>query len=86
MKIVVELSQVKIWKFGFLKLTSFAQNWCENVNHVFKKSTSGGGNMNFSRTVAGITKWFGITIEGYLSYILPKFEDLVLTSSHHFES
>ena len=38
---MVELSQVKIWKFKFLNLTSFPQTWCENVNHVFKKSTSG---------------------------------------------
>ena len=34
-------------------------------------------NLNFSRTVAGITKWFWVPIEGYLSYLLPKFEDLV---------
>ena len=37
-------------------------------------------NLNFSRTVAGITKWCWVTIEGYLSYLLPKFEDLVPTS------
>ena len=36
--------------------------------------------LNFSRTVVGITKWFWVTIEGYLSYLLPKFEDLVPTS------
>ena len=30
--------------------------------------------------MAGITKWFWVTIEEYLSYLLPKFEDLVLTS------
>ena len=36
--------------------------------------------LNFSRSVAGITKWFRVTIEGYLSYILPKFEDLIPTS------
>ena len=30
--------------------------------------------------MAGITKWFWVTIEGYLSYLLPKFEDLVSTS------
>ena len=36
--------------------------------------------LNCSRTVAGITKWFWVTIEGYLSYLLPKFEDLILTS------
>ena len=35
--------------------------------------------MNVSRTVAGITKWFWLTIEGYLSYLLPKFEDIVPT-------
>ena len=39
------------------------------------------GNLNFSRTVVGITKWFWVTIKGYLSYLLPKFEDLVPTSS-----
>ena len=38
------------------------------------------GNLNFSRTVAGIWKWFWVTIKGYLSYLLPKFEDLVPTS------
>ena len=38
------------------------------------------GNLNFSRTVAVITKWFWVTIKGYLSYLLPKFEDLVPTS------
>ena len=37
------------------------------------------GNLNFSRTAPGITKWFWVTIEGYLSYILPKFEDFVPT-------
>ena len=37
-------------------------------------------NLNFSRTVAGITKWFWVTIEEYLRYLLPKFEDLVPTS------
>ena len=35
--------------------------------------------LNFSRTVAGITKWFWVTIEGHLSYLLPKFEDLIPT-------
>ena len=30
--------------------------------------------------MAGITKWFWVTIEGYLSYLLPKFEDMVPTS------
>ena len=38
------------------------------------------GSIDFSRTVAGITKWFWVTIKGYLSYILPKFADLVPTS------
>ena len=37
------------------------------------------GNMNFSRTTTGMTKWFWVTMEGYLSYILPKFEVLVPT-------
>ena len=37
-------------------------------------------NLNFSRTVAGITKLFWVTIKGYLSYLLPKFDDLVPTS------
>ena len=35
--------------------------------------------LNFSRTVAGITKWLLVTTEGYLSYLLPKFEDLIPT-------
>ena len=35
------------------------------------------GNMNFSRIGAGITKGYWVTIKGYLSYILAKFEDLV---------
>ena len=26
-----------------------------------------------------MTKWFWVTIEGYLSYILPKFEDFIPT-------
>ena len=30
--------------------------------------------------MAGITKWVWVTIEEYLSYLLPKFEDLVPTS------
>ena len=30
--------------------------------------------------MAGITKWFWVTIKEYLSYLLPKFEDLVPTS------
>ena len=30
--------------------------------------------------MAGITTWFWVTIEGYLSYLLPKYEDLVPTS------
>ena len=38
------------------------------------------GDLNFSRTVAVITKWFWVTIEGYLSYLLPKFKDLIPTS------
>ena len=37
------------------------------------------GNLNFSRTATGITKWFWVTIEGYLNYILPKFEDFIPT-------
>ena len=36
--------------------------------------------LNFSRIVAGITKWFWVTIEGYFSYLLRKFEDLIPTS------
>ena len=28
------------WKFGFLRLTSFAETWFEMWDHVFKKSTS----------------------------------------------
>ena len=50
------------------------------------------GNFNFSRSVTGIKKWFWVTIEGYLSYILAKFEDFIptglgsgaLTSMHGF--
>ena len=26
-----------------------------------------------------MSKWFWVTIEGYLSYILPKFKDFILT-------
>ena len=37
-------------------------------------------NLNFSRTVAGITKQCLVTKEAYLSYLLPKFEELVPTS------
>ena len=40
-------------------------------------------NLNLSRyqiSVAGIIKWFWVTIEGYLCYLLTKFEGLVLTS------
>ena len=39
----MESSQVRFLEFGFLKLTSFAQTWCEMWTHVFKKSTSGLG-------------------------------------------
>ena len=40
------------------------------------------GDLNLSRTLAGITKWFWVTLEGYRSrsYLLPKFQDLVPTS------
>ena len=37
------------------------------------------GNLNFSRTATGISKWLWVIIEGYLSYILPKFEHFVPT-------
>ena len=37
------------------------------------------GNLNFSRTGTGITKLYWVTIEGYLCYILPKFEDFIPT-------
>ena len=37
-------------------------------------------NLNLSRTVTGITKWFWVTIGRYVSYLLPKFEDSVLSS------
>ena len=37
------------------------------------------GNLNFSITVTDITKGFWVTIKEYLSYILPKFEDFILT-------
>ena len=36
--------------------------------------------LNFSKTTAGITEWFWVTTEGYLSYLLPKFKDLIPTS------
>ena len=29
--------------------------------------------------MAGVKKWFWVTIEGYLSYILPKFGDFIST-------
>ena len=41
---------------------------------------SGYSDIHCKPYVAGITKWFWVTIEGYLSYPLPKFEDLVPTS------
>ena len=50
------------------------------INTVLSGYSDTLGNLNFSRTVAGMTKWFWVTIEGYLSYLLPKFEDLVPTS------
>ena len=60
---------------------------CGTTNmHEMKRPTVLSGysdtlwHLNFSRTVAGITKWFWVTIEGYLSYLLPKLEDLVPTS------
>ena len=31
-------------------------------------------------TFISLSKWFWVAIEGYLSYLLPKFEDLVPTS------
>ena len=46
--------------------------------HLFK--TLPGGNLNFSPTVAGITNWLKGTIKGKLSYIPPKFKDLVHSS------
>ena len=58
--------------------------WCVNglmyIIHVqwsaVRVTPSGNPrDLNFSRTAAGITKWFWVTIEGYLSYLLPKFED-----------
>ena len=30
--------------------------------------------------MAGITKWFWVTIEGYINYLLPKFVDFVNSS------
>ena len=41
------------------------------------------GNMNFSRTVTGITEWFWVTIEGYLSYTLTKFDHFGSLSTLH---
>ena len=38
------------------------------------------GNLNRFMSVAGIVKWFEVTMKGMLSYLLPKFEDLIPTS------
>ena len=38
------------------------------------------GNLNRFMPVSGIVKWFEVTIKGMLSYLLPKFEDLIPTS------
>ena len=56
----------------------------QDITHLMRDGPwpawhSSWGNMNFSRTVTGITEWFWVTIEGYLSYILPKFEDFIPT-------
>ena len=38
------------------------------------------GNLNFSKRVAGISKWFWVSIKGYLGYILSKFDNLIPVS------
>ena len=38
------------------------------------------GNLNRFMSVSGIIKWFEVTIKGMLSYLLPKFEDIIPTS------
>ena len=38
------------------------------------------GNLYRFMSVAGIVKWFEVIMKGMLSYLLPKFEDLILTS------
>ena len=37
-------------------------------------------NLNRFMSVSGIIKWFEVIIKGMLSYLLPKFEDLIPTS------
>ena len=50
------------------ELTQLMKKWAQPAWH------HSWGNLNFLWTVRGMTKWFWVTIEGYLSYILPKFE------------
>ena len=84
------LSRIHTWEIKYCTFKSTFINVLHYTSHQGITNSSldtvlGGysdtlWNLNFSRTVAGITKWFWVTIEGYLSYLLPKFEDLVPTS------
>ena len=57
-------------------LSSFSIQWS-----AVRVTPSGNPrDLNFSKTAAVITKWFWVTTEGYLSYLLPKSEDLIPTS------
>ena len=73
------LSSCSAMSFGF-RMSGRLWGYTQNKHTVLSGYSDTLWNLNFSRTVAGITKWFGVTIEGYLSYLLPKFEDLVSTS------
>ena len=55
------------------ELTQVMKKWAQPAWH------HSWGNFNFSRSMTGIKKWFWVTIEGYLRYILPKFEDFIPT-------
>ena len=55
------------------ELTQLMKKWAQPAWH------HSWGNLNFLWTVRGMTKWFWVTIEGYLSYILPKFEEFIPT-------
>ena len=59
---------------GLLYISESCYYWCAPV------SDPCWGNLNCSRTMEGITIGFWVTIEGYLSYLLLKFEDLIPTS------
>ena len=69
MRITLSYSKTDLW-------------WGKTFQYTVVGVTPSGNprDLNFSRTVAGITKWFWVTIEENLSYLLPKFEDLIPTS------